>query len=335
MRTVWRRISISFVLSRGSNGSPLEHSNSKGANGISKVLKEGRFHGIFRRGIFRNVDGIILHRKLPQRKTIFTVLLIVMRLKQVYAPISVSFWRITRLMRYICKMSSRYHHRQNIIICLFIAISIASFAKIAIVFADSDDDKTDFGSIVPYYDTADTTFASIKQNEKIITASEWHSGDQDFFCIVIDKRQFFSGRYYPMRHLLFYKKSGDKLSLQYSYETMDQLSSLTQIDGGRLLSVWGGTHDYHSVIIADINKMPKVVFMMASKVLPEIADIDHDGVNEILIWSGAYADYTKTEINNNNENSLKWQTASIYKWNGSTYSLVKSVPWSERLDAIQ
>ncbi|HYA88781.1 MAG TPA: hypothetical protein VEI57_17190 [Nitrospirota bacterium] len=221
------------------------------------------------------------------------------------------------------------------IICLLGMISAISFVRVGSSYAATEDnDRTDFGLLMPAKEVVETTLVDILKNQTALGITRWVAGDGELWCLVTDGRKFFSGRWLPSRRLLFYKKAGDKLILNYEYETMDRFSScyVMEESGGRLLTVWdsGGTH--HIVIFAVVEKTLKVVLMTGSKAFPEIADLDNDGVAEILIWGRSYEVGTSAE---GNIQGYKWQSAYIYKWDGSSYTMVRTVPWQTRLNALQ
>jgi len=229
------------------------------------------------------------------------------------------------------------------IICLLGMIGAIIFSRTVSSYAvtEDDDDKTEFGLLMPAQETAETTIANIFKNDTILGVNRWAARDEEFLCIVTDGRKFFSGRWLPSRHLRFYKKAGDKLILEYEYETMDRLTSLYSMEepGGRLLTVWSDGNVHHIVAFAVVEKTLKVVLMAGSQALPEIVDLDNDGVAEILIWGRSVEVGTRAEGNirsviNENRN-FKWQVAFIYKWNDNSYTLVKIVPWLSRLNALQ
>jgi len=213
--------------------------------------------------------------------------------------------------------------------------STISFGKIGSAYASMEDnDRTDFGLLMPAKEVVETTLVDILKNQTILGITRWAAGDGELWCIVTDGRKFFSGRWLPSRHLLFYKKAGDKLILSYEYETMDRFSSCYSMEesGGKLLTVWDSGDTHHIVIFAIVEKTPKVVLMTGSKALPEIVDLDNDGIAEILIWSRSYEVGTSAE---GNIRGYKWQAAYIYKWDGNSFTMVKTVPWQTRLNALQ
>jgi hypothetical protein len=222
------------------------------------------------------------------------------------------------------------------IICVLGMVSIVNFWWITSSCAatEEDDDKTDFGLFMPAKVAVETTIADALKNQTTLGMTRWDVSDEELWCIVTDGSKFFSGRWLPSRHLRFYKKVEDKLILEYEYETMDRFSSFYSMEelGGRLLTVWDGGNSRHFVIFAVVGKTLKVVLMTGSKALPEIVYPDNDGTAEILIWGRSYEVVANAE---KNIQSVKWQVASIYKWDDNRYVLVKTVPWLSRLNALQ
>ncbi len=228
------------------------------------------------------------------------------------------------------------------IICLLGMISATIFYRTTnSCAAAADDDDADFGIFMPVQHTIETTIADISKNETILGMTRWDVNDEELLCITTDGRKFFSGHWMPSRHLRFYKEAGAKLIPKYEYETMDRFSSSYSMEepGGRLLTVWNGSNVYHIVIFAVVGKTLKVALMTGSKALPEIANLDNDGVADILIWGRCFEVDAKTKgsIRSVVDKGRRfiWQSASIYKWDDNSYVLIKKVPWLTRLTALQ
>jgi len=74
--------------------------------------------------------------------------------------------------------------------------------------------------------------------------------------------------------------------------------------------------------------VPKLVVEEgAAKTTPEMADIDNDGLPEILISSGVMIHPDSSRI--------EPETTSVYKWTGKSYVLMKTVPWGHRFDGLK
>jgi hypothetical protein len=89
------------------------------------------------------------------------------------------------------------------------------------------------------------------------------------------------------------------------------------------MTVWVSGSAFHINIFALVGKEIKLVLKEGSKSVPEVADVDNDGLSEILVSTGS--------VMVPNSNKVEPEITRIYKWDGKLYKLIKTVPWKKRL----
>lgn len=195
---------------------------------------------------------------------------------------------------------------------------------------DLNREITHFGSFEAVQEPQETTFLKIATEETVIAMNNWNMIKKEFTCILTTTKK--GTQPYATVQLTFYEKVKSKLIKKYIYETMASFLCLYPLGeaGGNLLTIWVGGSGYQFVIFSISDDKIRIVFDDGSTRMPEIADIDNDGGDELLITTGAFrTDYRTKEVI-----SLP-EARDIYKWNGNTYAKIKSIPWKYELVPLQ
>lgn len=171
------------------------------------------------------------------------------------------------------------------------------------------------------------TLSKILGEENILVMNYWDVNDKTILCIVTLNKIKIEDTSFLNRRLNFYKKMGDKFKKIYEFNPGDIFLSMYPLsDNGNLVTVWVTGSAYRFYIFSFIDERIKLVLDEGSKAMPEIVDIDNDGEDEILITEGAFlTDYKTKKIISRPESTR------IYKWEGKSYKLIKTVPWKNRL----
>lgn len=97
-------------------------------------------------------------------------------------------------------------------------------------------------------------------------------------------------------------------------------------DSNSLMTIWTGGSGYHFRVITVNNRKVSLSLEMGSHNFPELADIDNDGKEEILISEGSFM------IDRETKKVLQHpETTNIYKQEGDIFRLIRTVPWGTRL----
>lgn len=177
-------------------------------------------------------------------------------------------------------------------------------------------------------ESEEITLSTIIKSESVLAMNYWDVDDITLLCLITLHSVKVDDNTYPDRRLTFYKKIGDKFNKLYQFKPGDYfLSMYPTSDNGNLVTVWVTGSAYRFYIFSFIDKEIKLVLDEGSKLMPEIVDIDNNGEDEILISSGNYLIDAKTK------KVLSYpESTRIYKWNGKSYALIKTVPWKTRLN---
>lgn len=170
------------------------------------------------------------------------------------------------------------------------------------------------------------SLSTILKKENVVAMNYWDINDATFLCTVTLHSVKVDNNTYPDRKLTFYKKMGAKFKETYQFKPGDFFLSMYPIsDSGNLITVWVTGSAYRFYIFSLVNNEIKLVLDEGSKLMPEIVDIDNDGEDEILISSGAFLVDAMTK-----EVISKPESTRVYKWNGKSYKIIKTVPWKDR-----
>jgi len=187
--------------------------------------------------------------------------------------------------------------------CMVSVFLISAFAIFNLGVSEAKEDKTDIKTIM--------------SDSGLLAMKYWDVNEGTFLCIV---KAYQEGEF-PVRQLVIFKNSNSYFVKVFQYETIDNFLDFCLINN-HLMVTWQGGSAFHFKIYAVKEDKIDLVLDAGSHSSPEIADINNDGLREILISEGAFL---KTdEIIHYPKESL------IYKWDGIRYVLFKKVEWENR-----
>ena len=177
----------------------------------------------------------------------------------------------------------------------------------------------------------DVSGASTPINPAVKSIVNWQADiDLEVVCVLTEKPDS-TGNSLPERRLTFYKKDKDRMQKLFEFETVDYPISVYPLTGGggRLFTTWTGGSAYHFYVFAFVDGKIKQVLESGSKQPTEFL-LDKNG-NEIILVTQT----TRVEDKKTKESIEIPYNTQIFKWNGSKYTLIKTVPWQARLQYVQ
>jgi hypothetical protein len=164
------------------------------------------------------------------------------------------------------------------------------------------------------------------EKETILTMLQWDSFDAKILCIVTKHTKKIDNAIIKFERVNFYKKTKNKLYKIHEFEEMGFFGIYPLYDGN-LMTIWVGGSAFHINVFTITNKGKITIALKeGTKTMPEIVDIDEDGIFEILLSSGSV--FLK------DSNKVYPETTRIYKWDGKAYKLMKTITWKSRLDFL-
>lgn len=188
--------------------------------------------------------------------------------------------------------------------CMISVFLISGFSIFNWGVSEAKADKTDIKTIL-----SDTSLIAMKY---------WDVYEHKILCIVQDYQE---GEF-PVRRLTIYKSSNSYFVKVLQYETIDGFLDFCPINN-HLLVIWQGGSAFHFKIYAVGKDKIDLVLDTGSHNPPEIADIDNDGLMEVLISEPAFLE--------SGDKTIRYPKETlIYKWDGIKYALFKKVEWENR-----
>lgn len=166
------------------------------------------------------------------------------------------------------------------------------------------------------------TLSKILSQNKIVGLSYWDVGKNPILCIITDHVKKRKDMSIPFRQLRLYEMRNNFLAKKYEMETPDNLVAVSSLSDGNLMALWMSGSAFRVNIFSAVDAEVRLVLKEGSKTAPEAVDLNNDGTEEILISSGSVF------LPNN---KIEPETTRIYKWDGKSYRLIKTVPWRGRL----
>ncbi len=173
-------------------------------------------------------------------------------------------------------------------------------------------------------DNSGTFQKSIKRKDKTLLWIESDYGE--YLADITSRRVNVDGSALLSNKLYMYKMKNNKLNKVFEYDAgLDHVYCMYPIGANSLMTLWISGSGYHIKLFTINSTDISLSIDSGSSVVPEILDIDNDGLAEIFISDGAFVvDATTNKV-------ISKPTAShIYKWNGKKYLLTKTVPWETR-----
>jgi hypothetical protein len=147
----------------------------------------------------------------------------------------------------------------------------------------------------------------------------------DVVCVVTQKREESkSGE--PSRLLRMYevKEETGVLNQVFQFDADNALDSISMINHTTLLAIWTTGSGYRYTIFRRAGKAGiKLVLDSGGRTYPEFADLEDDGVPEVLVTDWIY-DPSKRK------GELIPTKTSVYRFMKDGYKRVRTVPWKER-----
>lgn len=181
----------------------------------------------------------------------------------------------------------------------------------------------------------ETTLSKILEKGNVLSMNYWDlsvdNNEETCLCVITEHTLRMGEDVLPYRILSFYKKNDDKFAKIYKFISGDSFLGMYPMGevNRNLFTLWVAGSAYHFEVFSLIDNKIKLVLDSGSKEMPEIADIDNDEEPEILLSEGHFKAAGK------NDTVFIWETTGIYKWNGKSYKLVKTVPWKNRFNALK
>jgi len=173
--------------------------------------------------------------------------------------------------------------------------------------------------------------SKILHDESIEAMTYWNFGDDNFLVVVNSYIKKVEGLKLTGRKLVFYKKQTSGFVKAFEHDAqMDHFVGMIPLGDydKNLMTVWVGGSAYHFNAFTVSNGKVISVLEAGSHNYPEFADIDNDGQVEVLISEGAFL------IDAKENKVLSYpDKANVYKWDGKSYALIKTVPWKTRFNA--
>lgn len=138
------------------------------------------------------------------------------------------------------------------------------------------------------------------------------------FAVVVEGRR--QTDQLPARILSFYVRKGRRFVETYRFTTPNAFAAMhPTVDGSRLITTWAAGSAYRTVIFALDKEVVRGVLWLGWQWPLEFVDLDGDGEEEVIHAVDGYAGATP-------------EKADVYKWTGTTYQLLRTVPWSARYE---
>jgi len=172
-----------------------------------------------------------------------------------------------------------------------------------------------------------SSLSDIIDKENILTILQWDVRDRTLFCIVASDTQKTEESTIPFERLSFYEKANHNLMKIHEFEEMSFLNMFHLYDGN-LMTLWtSGSAVHVNIFTVDDQGKIKLVLQDGVKEMPEIVDVDSDGSTELLFSSGS--------VLQKSSNRVYPESTRVYRWDGNSYNLIKTVPWTTRFDALK
>jgi len=147
-------------------------------------------------------------------------------------------------------------------------------------------------------------------------------------CVVTEKQDT-SKVNEPSRVLYFYRVERGGLKTILQYDAYNALDSIGMINEDTLLAVWVTGSAFQFTIFRGFGTSEiRQVLDVGGKSYPEVADLDGDGVPEVLITTWEYV------VRKGKREFLPTKT-SIYRLEKDKYKKTQVLPWQDRYRALQ
>lgn len=168
----------------------------------------------------------------------------------------------------------------------------------------------------------------IFSNQSILAMNYWNYNNDTFLIVVTSYAIAIEGNNLTNNRLTIYKKHKTIFKKEFEYNAaLDHFIGMFPFgdNSDSLMTVWIGGSAYHFNVFSVSDGNINISLESGSHNFPEIADIDNDGKEEILISEGSFL------VNHETKKIIRHpETTNIYKKNGKTYKLIKTVPWKDR-----
>jgi hypothetical protein len=144
---------------------------------------------------------------------------------------------------------------------------------------------------------------------------------EDVVCLVTEKHDG-SKVAPPSRVLRMYRIERGAARQIFEYHSDNPLDSLSMINRTTLMAIWATGSGYQYTVFRRVsNGDIRLVLESGGRAHPEVADLEDDGIPEILITTWVLAD-SRREL-------LPTKT-TVYRFKGDKYVQARVVPWAER-----
>jgi len=181
--------------------------------------------------------------------------------------------------------------------------------------------------LIPARSWPSTTPEEIMRRETVKAVQTW-SPDGTYMCIITGAKPVENQLTFD--ELTFYENKGGELHRRYRTGPLDwfyAIYPLRDFSGNHLVTERECGNSVCVVVFSEIDGDIRISLdLFALKSSPEFADLDDDGVNEIIVADGGI------QMDWPTRNIVRYpESATIYKWNGTSYGRVWTGPWRERL----
>lgn len=172
------------------------------------------------------------------------------------------------------------------------------------------------------------SLSEILSNQSVLAMNYWNFNNDTFLVVVTSNITTIEGKNLTNNRLTIYKRHNTIFKKGFDYDaSLDHFLGMFPFgdNSDSLMTVWMGGSAYHFNVFSVSNGNINISLESGSHNFPEIADIDNDGKEEILISEGSFL------INHKTKKIIRYPEATnIYKKNGKVYKLIKTVPWKDR-----
>ena len=176
-----------------------------------------------------------------------------------------------------------------------------------------------------------TSLSKILSNESLVAITYWNYNDTTLLVTVSSYIKNLEEGKFVGRKLIVYQKINAEFKKVFENDaSLDHFLGMFPLgdNSNRFITMWTGGSSYHFNILRIFESKIDFVLESGSHNFPEFVDIDNDGELEILISEGSFLTSTKGKI-------TYPEKTDVYKWDGKSYPLVKTVLWKNRFDALR
>jgi len=174
----------------------------------------------------------------------------------------------------------------------------------------------------------ETSVSKILGDGVIEALTYWRADGNTFLVAVSSHVKTLEDAKLSGRKLVIYKRQNSGFLKSFEYDAaLDHFVGMFPLGdvSNTLATIWTGGSAYHLRVFSLSTGKISLALESGSHNFPEFADLDNDGKEEILISEGAFViDARDGKVLSRPEKT------DVYKWDGETYVLTKTVPWKSR-----